>query len=115
MAKKKLGGLNIKQIVLQKGERYGFYLAGGLLLLFLSLGGYKAASSASTGTIVSKFDKGVKDIDAKIAQKPGEQPKELDKVVYDDPTVANITFDKYQVRHDLWNITSNEQTKRLNP
>jgi hypothetical protein len=114
MAKKKLGGLNIRQIVLQKGERYGFYLAGGLLLLFLFLGGYKAATSASTGTIVSKFDDGVKKIDQRIAQ-PGEQPKELDKVIYDDPTVARIPFTLYTVKNDLWNPSANEQTKRLNP
>jgi hypothetical protein len=115
MAKKKLGGFNLKQVVLQKGERYGFYLAGGLLLLFIFLGGYKAASSASTGTIVSKFDQGVKQIDQKIAQKPGEQPKELDKVIYDDPTVARIPFTSFAVKNDLWDTTRNDQTRRLNP
>jgi hypothetical protein len=113
--KKKSGGINFKQILLQKGERYGFYLAGGLLLLCLFLGGYKAASSASSGTIVSSFDDGIKKIDQTIASRPGEQPKELEKVIYDDPTVARIPFTLYAVKNDLWNITANEQTKRLNP
>ena len=46
MAKKK-SGINFKQILLQKGERYGFYAASGLLLLFLFLGVFKAVTSAA--------------------------------------------------------------------
>ncbi len=113
MAKKK-SGINFKQILLQKGERYGLYVAGGLLLLFLFLGGFKALTSASTGTIVDKFKSGVQKVDQKMNQ-PGEQPKPIDATVYESSTVAQIPFTVLPVRNELFNIAVNEQTRRLNP
>src|SRR5258708_38644792 len=101
MAKKK-SGIDFKQLLLQNGERYGFYAAGALLLLFLFLGGFKAVTSASTGTIVDKFKSGVQSVDQKI-NKQGEQPKPIDPVVYDISTVAHIPFTVYPGTSDLWN------------
>jgi hypothetical protein len=113
MAKKK-SGINFKQILMQKGERYGFYVAGGLLLLFLFLGGYQAITSASTSTIVDQFKKEIQSVDQKI-NRTGEQPKPIDPGVYDTSTVAQIPFVRYPVNNELFNIAVNEQTKRLNP
>jgi hypothetical protein len=116
MAKKKSGGIDFKQVLVQKGERYGFYLAGGLLLLFLFLGGYKAATSASASSLVTKFDAGVQKVQARIAQKPSsEEPPPPAPVIYDNPTVPHIPFTEYVVKADLYDITRNEQIKRVNP
>jgi hypothetical protein len=114
MAKKAKSGINFKQLLLEKGERYGFYAAGGLLLLFLFLGVFKAATSASTGSIVKEFETKIQTVNKKIDE-PGQQPKPIDPVVYDTSTVANIPFTVYPVRNELWNVAVNEQTKRLNP
>ncbi|HEX4588784.1 MAG TPA: hypothetical protein VH120_02565 [Gemmataceae bacterium] len=114
MAKKK-AGIDFKQVLLQKGERYGFYAAAAILALFLFLGAFKAVSSESTSTIVNNFDKGVKQIDQKIARRPGDPPPPLNPVIYDDSMVAHIPFTNYIVRNDYYNTTSNELTKRLNP
>ena len=114
MAKKK-SGVSLKQLFLEKGERYGFYLAAAILVLFLTLGGMKAVTSASPNTIVGKFDKGVKDVEQKIRQKPGQDPKALDPVIYGDSTVPEIPFNKVVARNDLFDQTLNERTTRLNP
>ena len=90
MAKKK-SGINFKQILLQKGERYGFYAASGLLLLFLFLGVFKAVTSASTGKIVEVFKKEIQTVDQKMSRQ-GDQAKPIDPVVYGTSTVAQIPF-----------------------
>lgn len=116
MAKKKAGGgIDFKQLLLQKGERYGFYLAGGLLLLFLALGVTTALSSASSGSIVKNFDDGVKKVEQAIVQPGGQPPPPVDSVVYGSSTVPHIPFTEYAVRHELFNVIANEMTKRVNP
>jgi hypothetical protein len=116
MAKKKSGGIDFKQVLVQKGERYGFYLAGALLLLFLFLGGYKAATSASASSLVTQFDQGVQKVNQRIAQKPSsDEPSPIPPIAYKDPTVATIPFTEYVVRHDMYDTTRNEQVKRVNP
>jgi hypothetical protein len=112
--KKKGSGIDFKQILLQKGERYGFYAAGGLLVLLVVWCGMVASSSASSGTIVQKFDKSVTDVQSKI-NSAGDKAADLPGVIYGDPTVASIPFTKYEVDKELWNIAVTERTKRGGP
>lgn len=48
MAAKKSSSVNVKELILQKGERVGFIAAAALLLFFLGFGVYVASTSASS-------------------------------------------------------------------
>src|SRR5436309_2708085 len=116
MAKKKSGGgIDFKKVLLEKGERYGFYVAGGLLVLFLALGGLTAAKSESSGSIVKDFDSKTAAVEQKINQASGTPVPPIDSVVYQDSTVPRIPFTLYSTHHPIFDITRDERTKRVNP
>lgn len=115
MAKKKLGGFDFKKVLLDKGERYGFYVAGGLLVLFLALGAITAVKSESAGSIVKDFDTKASSIEQKIVSNTGETPPELPGVIYDSSTVPQIPFVLYATRNELWDVTKNDTARRVNP
>jgi hypothetical protein len=108
-------GLNVKQLLLQKGERIGLGAAAGLLVVFLVLGGIKAASSASPSGYTTDIDGKIRTAESKI-QTGGGSPPELDAVVTStDPRVPHIDFTRYPTPNEYFNGLGVEMAKRLNP
>jgi hypothetical protein len=115
MAKKSgKAGVDLKQFFVQKGERVGFYAAGGLLLLFLALGGYVASTSASSGAITTDIASKISATETKI-NKTGDKPTDLDPVVRVDPTLPAIKFTEYPAPNEFWNTAVDETPKRVSP
>jgi hypothetical protein len=83
--------------------------------LFLALGGYVASTSASSSSIVKDFDTKAAAVEQKINSNTNEKPNPLGSTIYDNPVVPIIPFTRYAVNHELFNITANEATRRMNP
>src|SRR5438128_4775066 len=78
------GGPGVKQLLLQKGERIGFFAAAALLVVFLGMGVMVAANSPSTSQITGNIDTTIKGAKAKLNEQ-GSPPPELPSVVYEKP------------------------------
>jgi hypothetical protein len=110
MAKAKF---DLKQFVVQKGERVGFVGAAALLLLFLALGGYVASTSASSGAITSDIAGKISATESKINSAGGTAPPSQVEVV--DPRLPSIKFTDFVATNELFNTTYDENPKRLSP
>jgi hypothetical protein len=112
MAKK--SKIDFKQIIVEKGEKYGFYACAGLLAIFLALGGYVASKAASPSGIVRDMDAKVATVKQKTVSGPADPP-ELDKVIYEKAKFSPIPFTKYVTPNPLFNYAADEHMKRMNP
>src|SRR5262245_11637078 len=107
--------IDFKQILMEKGEKYGFYACAGLLAIFLALGGYVASKAASPSSIVRDMDGKVANVQQKTITGPADPPP-LDKVIYDGGAkLPQIPFSAYVTPNPLFNIAADEHMKRMNP
>src|SRR5436305_895169 len=89
---KKSSGVGVKQLLLQKGERYGFFAAAALLLFFLAFGVYVAASSASSSKLADGIASNIKSAQDKLKAESGAEPQAIDVEVWKDPKKLDIKF-----------------------
>jgi hypothetical protein len=106
--------VDFKKVLAEKGEKIGFYIAGGLLLVLLVCGGYVASKAASPSGIVKDMDGKVKTVENRTINGPAD-PAPLDKVIYDTAQVSRISFKEYETKNPFFNRASDEHMKRMNP
>jgi hypothetical protein len=114
MAAKKTSSVNVKELLLQKGERVGFIAAAALLLFFLGFGVYVASTSASSTTITNDIAANIKTTKSKM-DSPGEPPPPIPKEVEKDPTLLDIKFKDYPTPNFFFNPAENYNPKRVQP
>src|SRR3954451_9982485 len=113
-AKKSSSGVTVKQVLLQKGERYGFYAAAGLLLFFLGFGVYVASTSASSTAITGEIAKNIDTAKQKM-QAAGEDPPPIASEVFVPPTLADIKFTELVTPYPFFNPAEDANPKRISP
>jgi len=106
--------MDFKKVLAEKGEKIGFYAAGGLLLVMLVCGGYVASKAASPSGIVKEMDAKVSNVQQKTVNGPAEPPP-VDQVVYNSARMSTISFKEYETKNPFFNTASDEHMKRMNP
>lgn len=114
MAAKKASGVNFKQLLLEKGERWGFMAAAGLLVFFLGFGVFVASRSASATTITKDIASNIQTAKAKMTA-PGQSPPEIEPVVFEPVSLRNIKFNEFVTPHEYFNPAEEQNPKRVSP
>ena len=105
--------VDFKRVLAEKGEKIGFYAAGGLLLVMLVCGGYVASKAASPSGIVKEMECKVSNVQQKTVNGPAEpRPSTKWSITRQD---VDDSFKEYETKNPFFNTASDEHMKRMNP
>jgi hypothetical protein len=117
MAKKKASSgkakFDFKQFMLEKGEKIAIAVAGLGLALLALMGIMQATRADSPNAITAKLKEGARNIDARLAQSPGQEPGEI-KLPEGSAYEVVSAFD-YRTENEWFNPAGTIIEKRVNP
>src|SRR5438874_11926382 len=112
MAKKM--NIDFKRVLVEKGEKIGFYAAVGILAVLLIMGGIVASKAASPGGIVKDMDAKVIAVQQKTVTGDSTPPA-IDSVVYQGAKVPIIQFNEIITPNPSFDRAVDQHDKRGKP
>jgi hypothetical protein len=104
--------VNVKQVVIEKGERYAFFGAGGLMLLFMIIGLMEMSDSPDTEKFVGEVDQNSQRIKSAM-NSPDAKAPDLPSHVTKNVTFPSVRMSELTAFH--FDPIAPPDTRRTNP
>jgi len=106
--------MNFKDLLLEKGEKLGIYVAAGLMVLLIVFAAYSAIDADPPDATVKKFTDGAQKIDQAI-KNPNPEIPVLPKWVQEKYKVELVDGRAYPTPYPLFDPIQQPDNKRQNP